>query len=72
MNEAETNQESLREWIEARYGPVTFKRQTVFVAVVPVCKGAAVGTGATWYTALLALKRDLTDPVAQSVETSPE
>lgn len=61
--------ESVREWIEQRYGPVRLQQHSVHFpgalavvtsASVPVYRGAAVGVGASHEAAIAALKDDLT------------
>lgn len=61
--------ETTHEWIETRYGKVSFKARRIVVATVPVHGGVAIGTGFTQDEALENLKRDLTVPDAAEVNT---
>jgi hypothetical protein len=66
---SESKQQTDREWIESRYGPITTCRRSVmfdgqalvclWVAAVPVMNGIAIGAGSTEDEALRYLKMDL-------------
>jgi len=54
-------EQTTQEWIEQRYGRVSVKQVTLYVALVPVMGGLASGEGMTEAAAMESLYKDLTN-----------
>lgn len=64
--------QNTRAWIERRYGNVTVKRVTLYLASVPVYKGAADGQGMSENDAIESLYQDLTFVENPAVDREPK